>query len=169
MSDLCNDALFVEVVNNHLATCVTDGPFMASVTALSHSHVSQGKKVTVMIEHHKSQSVIVDQVESMACIAKTRANDFKERLIEAVNLTGKATSAPLGLVSTLAPAVERLVVELERNIRGLDEYMDLFDECVSRANDSNTDLELHLGELEESEEKLRISHDIMIPSIMRFR
>jgi hypothetical protein len=167
MSDLCNDALFVELVGNQLATCVTDGPFMASVTALGHSHVSQGEKVTVTIEHHKSQSVIVDQVESMACIAKTRTNDFKERLIEAVNLAGKATSAPLGLVKTWAPAVERLVVELERNIRGLDEYMDLFDEYVSQANDSNTALELHFGQLEESAEKLRISHDMMIPSIFR--
>jgi hypothetical protein len=168
MSDLCNNALFVELVDNHLATCVTDGPFMASVTALGHSHVSQSEKVTVMIEHLKSQSVTVDQIAGMAGIAKTRANEFKERLIEAVNLAGKATSAPLGMVSTLALAVERVVVELERNIRGLDEYMDLFDECVSRANDSNTDLELHLGELEESGEKLRISHDMLIPSIMRY-
>eukprot|EP00972_Heterocapsa_arctica_P094493 13935231-Heterocapsa_arctica.AAC.1 len=47
--------------------------------------------------------------------------------------------------------------------------MDLFDEYASAANDSNTDLELHLGELEESEEKPRMSHGVLIPSTRRFR
>eukprot|EP00972_Heterocapsa_arctica_P049491 7285076-Heterocapsa_arctica.AAC.1 len=102
----------------------------------------------------------------MARIARTRANEFEERLLEAVNLVGKATSAPLDLVRTLAPAAERLMVELERNIRELDEYMDLFVRCVSAANNSNADMELHLGELEESEEKLRRSQGVLTPSII---
>jgi hypothetical protein len=96
----------------------------------------------------------------------TRANEIEGRLLEAVNLVGKATSAPLDLVRMLAPAAERLVVELERNIRVLDEYMDEFDKCVSAADNSNADIEFHLGELEESEEKLRRSQDALTPSIM---